>query len=57
MNEHIKMRRKPLPLHTVELQKRCAKYLKISSEEVMKICEMLYQKGYIRYIIELFYSI
>lgn len=40
---------KPLPLNTVELQKRLARFLKISSEEAMKICELLYQRGYISY--------
>ena len=49
MNERKKSKFKPLPLNTVELQKRVARHLKISSEETMKICEALYQKGFIRY--------
>lgn len=49
MNERKKSKYKPLPLNTVELQKRVARHLKISSEETMKICEALYQKGFIRY--------
>lgn len=48
-NEKIRKKFKPYPLNTVELQKRVARYLHISSEETMKICEALYQKGYISY--------
>ena len=33
----------------MELQKRSARFLKISSEETMRICEALYQKGFISY--------
>lgn len=40
---------KPLPLTTVELQKRCSRWLDINSNEVMDIAESLYQKGYISY--------
>ncbi|KAM0677623.1 Karyopherin transporter [Binucleata daphniae] len=40
---------KPLPLRTVEFQKACASFFKISSSEVMKIAENLYTKGYISY--------
>ena len=49
MTEKVKNKFKPLPLNTVELQKRCARFLKIGSEEAMRICEILYQKGYISY--------
>lgn len=42
-------RQKPLPLATVELQKRASRYLKLSSEETMKVAEHLYQNGYISY--------
>jgi hypothetical protein len=40
---------RPFPLTTVQLQKLCAKKLKISSEETMNIAEKLYQSGYISY--------
>eukprot|EP00002_Diphylleia_rotans_P017927 TRINITY_DN3478_c0_g1_i14.p1 TRINITY_DN3478_c0_g1~~TRINITY_DN3478_c0_g1_i14.p1 ORF type:complete len:725 (+),score=106.47 TRINITY_DN3478_c0_g1_i14:45-2219(+) len=40
---------KPLPLTTVELQRRCARFLKFSSEHCMKVAEDLYQKGYLSY--------
>ena len=48
-NEKIRKKFKPLPLNTVELQKRVARYLHISSEETMRICESLYQIGYVSY--------
>ena len=47
MTEKVRNKFKPLPLNTVELQKRCARFLKIGSEEAMKICESLSPKGYI----------
>lgn len=31
------------------MQKKCARYLHISSDKVMKITESLYEKGYISY--------
>ena len=40
---------KPLPLSTIELQKRGSKWLKLPSSQVMKIAEELYQGGYISY--------
>ena len=40
---------RPLPLATVELQKRCAKYLRIGSESFMQSAEALYNDGYISY--------
>lgn len=49
MSERLRNKLKPLPLNTVELQKRSARFLKISSEETMRICEALYQKGFISY--------
>lgn len=42
-------KRKPLPLTTVELQKRASRWLRISSEETMKAAEHLYNKGFISY--------
>ncbi|CAI5721922.1 hypothetical protein KXD40_004577 [Peronospora effusa] len=42
-------KRKPLPLTTVELQKRASRWLRISSEATMKAAESLYNKGFISY--------
>lgn len=44
-----KVKYKPLPLRTVELQKLCTAYYKISSHEIMDIAEKLYNQGYISY--------
>ena len=40
---------RPVPLATVELQKRAAKYLRIGSETLMTAAEELYQQGLITY--------
>ncbi|KAF2030689.1 DNA topoisomerase 3-beta [Setomelanomma holmii] len=40
---------KPLPLTTVELQKNGSRFLRITSQEVMKVAEDLYTKGWISY--------
>ena len=40
---------RPVPLATVELQKRASKYLRIGSEELMQKAEQLYNEGYISY--------
>lgn len=40
---------KPLPLRTVEFQKRAAKALRLSSDKLMALAESLYNKGYISY--------
>lgn len=42
-------KRKPLPLTTVELQKRASRWLRISSEQTMKAAESLYNKGVLSY--------
>ncbi|KAG4306243.1 hypothetical protein PORY_000231 [Pneumocystis oryctolagi] len=44
-----KSKLKPYPLTTVELQKQGAKYLGLSSKDIMKIAETLYTKGFISY--------
>jgi DNA topoisomerase-3 len=40
---------KPLPLTTVELQKMGSRFLRLTSQEVMKVAESLYTKGWISY--------
>ncbi|KAH9411589.1 DNA topoisomerase [Ordospora pajunii] len=40
---------KPLPLRTVELQRKCSSYFKMSGHMIMEIAEGLYNKGYISY--------
>lgn len=40
---------RPVPLATVELQKRASKYLRIGSEQLMSAAEELYQQGFISY--------
>lgn len=40
---------RPVPLATVELQKRASRYLRIPSEVLMTAAEELYQQGYISY--------
>lgn len=40
---------KPLPLNTIELQKRASRFLSMSSEHTMKIAEELYQRGILSY--------
>eukprot|EP00578_Thalassiosira_sp_NH16_P016585 CAMPEP_0181110076 /NCGR_PEP_ID=MMETSP1071-20121207/18522_1 /TAXON_ID=35127 /ORGANISM="Thalassiosira sp., Strain NH16" /LENGTH=416 /DNA_ID=CAMNT_0023193825 /DNA_START=185 /DNA_END=1435 /DNA_ORIENTATION=- len=40
---------RPIPLATVELQKRASKYLRIGSEELMHKAEELYNQGFISY--------
>lgn len=47
--EKPKTNNKPLPLSTIELQKRCSRWIKISSATVMKCAEELYQGGFISY--------
>ncbi|CBY00540.1 hypothetical protein LEMA_P016700.1 [Plenodomus lingam JN3] len=40
---------KPLPLTTVELQKNGSRFLRMTSQDVMKVAEQLYTKGWISY--------
>lgn len=40
---------RPVPLATVELQKRASRFLRIGSETLMTAAEELYQQGYISY--------
>jgi DNA topoisomerase-3 len=40
---------KPLPLTTVELQKNGSRFLRMTSQQVMKVAEDLYTKGWISY--------
>ncbi|KAJ1510371.1 DNA topoisomerase 3-alpha [Coelomomyces lativittatus] len=47
--EHLKKKYKPYPLNTVEFQKLGTKHLKLSSDQLMRIAEQLYQKGFISY--------
>ncbi|KAJ8598456.1 hypothetical protein CTAYLR_006859 [Chrysophaeum taylorii] len=42
-------RTRPLPLQTVELQKRASRWLRMSSSEIMDVAESLYQRGYVSY--------
>lgn len=39
----------PLPLTTVELQKDCSKYFKLSAKDTLNVAEGLYTKGFISY--------
>ncbi|KAI8319334.1 prokaryotic type I DNA topoisomerase [Martensiomyces pterosporus] len=40
---------RPLPLTTVELQKCCARFLRLSPDSIMSIAEGLYNQGFISY--------
>jgi DNA topoisomerase III len=40
---------RPLPLTTVELQMQGSRFLRMSGQEIMRIAEKLYQKGWISY--------
>jgi DNA topoisomerase-3 len=40
---------RPVPLATVELQKKASRYLRVGSETLMSAAEELYQQGYISY--------
>ncbi|KMV66311.1 topoisomerase IA [Encephalitozoon cuniculi EcunIII-L] len=44
-----KTKYRPLPLRTVELQKKCSSYFRLSGHKVMEIAEGLYNRGYISY--------
>jgi DNA topoisomerase III len=49
MNGRPKNKWRPVPLATVELQKRASRYLRIGSETLMQAAEALYHQGYISY--------
>ncbi|EAX95113.1 DNA topoisomerase family protein [Trichomonas vaginalis G3] len=49
VDERQELSFKPLPLSTIELQRRCSKYLKISAQRSMDAAEKLYQNGCISY--------
>ncbi|EAY18143.1 DNA topoisomerase family protein [Trichomonas vaginalis G3] len=49
VDERESLSNKPLPLSTIELQRRCSKYLKISAQRSMEAAEKLYQNGCISY--------
>jgi DNA topoisomerase-3 len=40
---------KPLPLTTVEFQKMASRFLRMDSQQAMKVAEELYNKGFISY--------
>ncbi|KAJ2781741.1 DNA topoisomerase 3-alpha [Coemansia javaensis] len=40
---------RPLPLTTVELQKCCARFLRLSPDSIMSIAEGLYNQGFVSY--------
>ncbi|KAJ1770695.1 DNA topoisomerase 3-alpha [Coemansia sp. RSA 1843] len=40
---------RPLPLTTVELQKCCARYLRMAPDRIMAVAESLYNQGFISY--------
>ncbi|KAH3686740.1 hypothetical protein WICPIJ_002283 [Wickerhamomyces pijperi] len=40
---------KPLPLTTVQLQKSCSLYFKLSAKQSLEAAEKLYQKGFVSY--------
>ena len=42
-------RHAPVPLCTLELQKKGSQYLRMSGERIMKVAEELYQGGYVSY--------
>ena len=44
-----KEKMRPLPLRTVDMQKFCSSYFKLSAHKIMERAESLYNKGYISY--------
>jgi DNA topoisomerase IA len=49
ISKNPKIKYRPIPLNTVEMQKLVSRKLKISSHVTMDVAEKLYQKGYISY--------
>eukprot|EP00606_Chrysophyceae_sp_TOSAG23-5_P001450 GSChrysophyteH2.ASY1.ANO1.1140.1 assembled CDS len=48
-DERPTTRWRPVPLNTVELQKRSSRFLRISSEKTMQVAEELYNRGILSY--------
>ena len=49
INARDTSRSKPIPLATVELQKRASRFLRMSAERTMQVAEELYQQGILSY--------
>ena len=49
VEKHQKLKYRPPPLETVELQKRCSRWLRMSSQQTMNVAERLYQRGFLSY--------
>lgn len=49
VKKQVKTNWRPLPLTTVELQKDCSRYFKMSAKRALDLAEKLYNKGFISY--------
>ncbi|OMJ28353.1 DNA topoisomerase 3-alpha [Smittium culicis] len=49
VSSNRKLKYKPIPLSTVEMEKMSIRYLKLNSQTTMKTAEALYNKGFISY--------
>ncbi len=45
MDGHERRRQPPLPLNTLEMQKKATRELRLPGERIMKLAEELYQVG------------